>query len=398
MGFATLDNLLARQGDEFVDPAPATPAALQALWCQHPDAGNRCPLPNMKGPREQEADLIQRYGMWSRVIAFTGGQLPGDRSLSANNSFLQGKGPSYTYTLGGFQAGMTLLRRDTSDGSRDRAGFYVGDTQMWGHVAQVYSGIYANGRAGNVDLNGVNVGGYWTHYGATGWYSDSVVQGTWYDRAQGYGNLSSMDVGGFGVAASEELGDPLQLPHGLMLEPQVQAIYQHSHLDAGYDAYGYTSFGDTDDIRARIGARLATTTGFTTNSGAIIPIAVWGRFNVWHDFLLNRPAATFSALSLTDSTTLTGGLEGTWGELDAGATAQITPHDLAVRLRRLRPCHRRRQNLGRGRKTRRQSRVVDAKNFFDADNGATDAIRRISSKPVKANAFVSNTRRTIAGA
>lgn len=71
-------------------------------------------------------------------------------------------------------------------------------------------------------------------------------------------------------------------------------------------------------------AGLHATTDLTTNSGAIIPIAVWGRFNVWHDFLLNRPAATFSALSLTDSTTLTGGLQGTWGELDAGATAQIT--------------------------------------------------------------------------
>jgi outer membrane autotransporter protein len=323
MGFATIDNLQAREGDEFEDPIP-TLTPVQTTQCKNPDINYRCPLPNTKSPQEQDADLVQRYGMWSRLLAFTGAQLPGDRSLSANNTFLRGEGPSYTYTLGGFQTGMTFLRRDGSDGARDRAGFYIGDTQMWGDVQQVYSGVYATGRAGNVDLNGVNVGGYWTHYGATGWYSDSVVQGTWYDRAQGYGDLSSMDVGGFGFAASEELGDPFQLSHGWVLEPQVQAIYEHVHLDSGYDAYGYTSFGATDDLRARIGARLVNATSITTGSGAIIPLSVWGRFNVWHDFLLNRPAATFSGLSLIDPTTLTGALEGTWGELDAGATAQIT--------------------------------------------------------------------------
>ncbi|HEY0229420.1 MAG TPA: autotransporter outer membrane beta-barrel domain-containing protein, partial [Mycobacterium sp.] len=321
MGFATIDNLLARQGDEFEDPArPLVPT----VWCKNPDRNYRCPLPNTKGPQDEQADLIQRYGMWSRVIAFTGGQLPGDRSLSASNTFLQGKGPSYDYTMAGFQAGMTFLRRDASDGSRDRAGFYVGDTQMWGNVAQVYSGIYTNGRAGTVDLNGVNFGAYWTHYFPFGLYSDSVVQGTWYDRAQGYGNLSSLGVGGFGFAASEELGDPIQLAHGFVLEPQAQAIYEHTHLDGGTDAYGTTSFGATDDIRARIGARLATSTSLSTASGTLIPLSVWGRFNVWHDFLLNRPSATFSALSLTDPTTIDGALQGTWGEVDAGASAQLT--------------------------------------------------------------------------
>ena len=40
---------------------------------------------------------------------------------------------------------------------------------------------YAQGRTGTLGLNAYSGGGYWTHYGPSGWYLDAVVQGTYYN-------------------------------------------------------------------------------------------------------------------------------------------------------------------------------------------------------------------------
>jgi hypothetical protein len=38
-----------------------------------------------------------------------------------------------------------------------------------------------DGREGNSDFAAYTVGGYWTHFGPTGWYTDAILQGTFYD-------------------------------------------------------------------------------------------------------------------------------------------------------------------------------------------------------------------------
>jgi outer membrane autotransporter protein len=53
-------------------------------------------------------------------------------------------------------------------------------------------------------------------------------------------------------------------------------------------------------------------------------VTFWGRVNVWHDFVASPPAATFATLSGLDPTTLTGALQGTWGEVDVGVNARLT--------------------------------------------------------------------------
>ncbi len=35
--------------------------------------------------------------------------------------------------------------------------------------------------AGSIAMEAVSLGGYWTHFGPSGWYVDAVTQGTWYD-------------------------------------------------------------------------------------------------------------------------------------------------------------------------------------------------------------------------
>ncbi len=55
------------------------------------------------------------------------------------------------------------------------------------------------------------IGGYWTHYGPTGWYLDAVVQGTFYDGAAST-SFSHLSTDGSGLVASLEGGYPFPLP------------------------------------------------------------------------------------------------------------------------------------------------------------------------------------------
>jgi outer membrane autotransporter protein len=132
-----------------------------------------------------------------------------------------------------------------------------------------------------------------------------------------------MTVSGSALTASVEAGDPLPVAALWTIEPQAQAIYQYAALDSGADRYGLTSFGATSDLRARVGAKASYAVPSGAD-GAALPVTFWGRVNVWHDFVASPPAATFATLSGLDPTTLTGALQGTWGEIDVGMSARLT--------------------------------------------------------------------------
>ncbi|NKX17353.1 autotransporter outer membrane beta-barrel domain-containing protein [Ochrobactrum pseudogrignonense] len=72
-------------------------------------------------------------------------------------------GPSYDFTLGGFQSGIDLYRREQESGSRDLAGLFVGAGRAEANVDRVYGG-----NAGQLTMNGYSFGGYWTHLDQTG--------------------------------------------------------------------------------------------------------------------------------------------------------------------------------------------------------------------------------------
>jgi outer membrane autotransporter protein len=131
-----------------------------------------------------------------------------------------------------------------------------------------------------------------------------------------------MSVSGSEFAASLEGGYPFHLAPSWTLEPQAQLIYQYVDIGSGTDLFGRTSFGGTDDFRGRIGAKLSyvTLSGF---NGLALPVTLWGRVNVWHDFLDSAPSATFATLNGLNPVTLDGTLGGTWGEVDVGLDAPI---------------------------------------------------------------------------
>ena len=326
LGFAMIDNYDARMGggrEEVVLPGPMTGVNCETL------PTHKGALPTHKGcatPAERAAadaqmreEAVQNYLMWGRVLGATGEQQPGgSASLSFGTPFLNGKGPQYSASYGGIQAGMDLWRAASMFGGRDDAGLYIGYLDAHASVDQVYS----SAQAGSVSMSAYSLGAYWTHFGLPGWYVDSVLQGTWFGQVEGNTQITGMTVSGSAVSASLEGGYPFHLAAAWTLEPQAQLIYQYVDIGSGTDLFGATSFGNTDDFRGRIGAKLSyvALSGF---NDALLPATFWGRVNLWHDFLSSAPSATFVALNGLNPVTLDGTLGGTWGEVDVGVDAPI---------------------------------------------------------------------------
>ena len=82
-------------------------------------------------------------------------------------------------------------------------------------------------RTGTVGLNGYSAGGYWTHYGPSGWYLDAVLQGTYYN-GNAITQFANLPINGSGFISSLEGGYPIPLPLGplFVLEPQAQIVWQ----------------------------------------------------------------------------------------------------------------------------------------------------------------------------
>ncbi len=330
-----IDNSDARMGggrEDFAPPPPGFRAEIAPCESLSPadaqkaiQSGSECATPSdeAKLDARQRADAdeaIRNSLMWGRVIGATGEQQPGGAaSLSFATPFLNGKGPQFSATYGGLQAGVDLWRQTSRDGSHDDAGLFIGYLTAFADVDQVYS----SARAGTVDMNAYSGGAYWTHFGPQGWYIDSVLQGAWFGQSHAGTSLTGMTVSGWAATASIEAGDPFRIAPSWTIEPQAQLIYQYVAMGSGADAYGLTSFGDSNDLRARIGAKASYVAPNEANGGNV-PVTYWGRVNLWHDFIVSPPSATFATLAGLNPTTLDGALLGTWGEIELGANARLT--------------------------------------------------------------------------
>jgi fibronectin-binding autotransporter adhesin len=254
-------------------------------------------------------------GVWGRVINVRGKQGDGD---------LYGTGAQFDYKLSALQLGVDLYRHQEDDGRRDHVGIYGSIGRLNGNVEH-----YTGERAGTNSFDAYSLGAYATHYGASGWYVDSVLQGTWYEnvKAQSSRNLmasSPVDVGleskGFGVAASIEVGYPLELTDNWILEPQAQVVYQRVALNSASDVAANVRFAPATSMAERIGARLSTTRELDrgVESRQITP---WVTANLWHE---SRGDNKTEISSEDGFVPFHSKLGGSWAEVGAGVTGQIT--------------------------------------------------------------------------
>ncbi len=245
-------------------------------------------------------------GAWGRAIGTDGKQDGDPRGIF-------GAGPQYGYDFVGLQVGHDLLRAAHRDGSRDHVGAYFAYGRADGTVT------HFDGRTGTDKFDAYTFGGYWTHFGASGWYVDSVLQGTRYDSTStANAGLPALKTHGNGIAASVEGGRPFRLAHGWFVEPQVQLIYQAIDLADAGDTKAQVTFSNVDSLAGRIGARLGRTWSLDGAAGGR-QLTAWIRPNIWHEFR-GDPVTRFS--SADGLVPFRAALGGTWGEVNVGASGQ----------------------------------------------------------------------------
>jgi outer membrane autotransporter protein len=299
-GFSVLGTLHERMGDPYgmVDPGGGARAAYAADLKAVPAA----------------APATSPPAVWGRLL--------GEVGKRDNNSFLTA-GPDYTWSFGGLQSGFDLWRREGRDGARDHAGLYGAFGTIGADVQRVFRELGPT--AGSILMGAASLGGYWTHYGPSGWYVDAVTQGTWYDSDARTITGPALHTNGLGWAGSLEGGYPIALAGRLEIEPQAQLIYQRVRLNDGSDGLALVSFDDSDALQGRLGARLVKTWDTGGGPAQPRPLATWLRANLWHEFLSGTDT-TLAGLTGANAFTFAAPLRGTWAEIGGGATGAIAPN------------------------------------------------------------------------
>ncbi|MBR0692323.1 autotransporter outer membrane beta-barrel domain-containing protein [Bradyrhizobium lablabi] len=284
-----LDTLHDRVGEEF-DGGPARSALASGYYNSSP--------PN----------ATSQYLGWGRIFGMNGVQQGASEGVLGPGT----GGPHFDYAFLGLQAGMDFFRQDRPDGSRDHAGGYFAIGTNQGQVT------HFDGREGNSDFNAYSLGGYWTHFGPTGWYTDAILQGTFYDiSSTANRGLPTFKTEAQGFAASLETGYPFKFAGGWFIEPQAQLIYQNININDASDIAAQIRFSDVDSLLGRIGARFGRTWAIDDGPRTI---TAWIRPNLWNEFRGN-PTTSFS--SETGFIPFHADLGGLWGEVNVGVSGQV---------------------------------------------------------------------------
>jgi len=298
LGLATLASASVREDDFFSRYGGFGPGQICADEVETPQPGVYVKAP----PPKVACNTL----LWGRVFGETGSAGSGGNG----NGGFGSAGPAYTFDYGGLQAGADLYRT-----ARDKAGLYADAATLQSNVNGANGGL-----AGRVGLDAYGVGGYWTHRDPTGWYTDLVLQGHWYENIHANSVAGqSFDTQGWGLTASAEAGYQIALGDGFGVIPQGQLIYQRTSIDGGADQFGRISYGATDEIYGRLGARFAK--GWLTNDGRTV--STWVDTNFWHQFG-DDAKTTFTNLQGLDPTTVAASLGGTWAQIGLGLSGQLT--------------------------------------------------------------------------
>jgi outer membrane autotransporter protein len=276
-------------------PDPPSPTLPPGLW---PIIGPELATDGVVQPIARQMGLQTLGTLHQRIgdtltFANTGGEGAGVARSDWARFFGQGidnryqafADPQATGWMGGFQGGVDLLRTSFLPGHRDVAGVYLAfansDISVNGLVTNAAATGYVQTRTGTVGLNGYSAGGYWTHYGPTGWYIDAVLQGTYYN-GNAITQFANLPINGSGFISSLEGGYPIPLPLGprFVLEPQAQIIWQQVAFNQANDGLGPVGLGTTSGETGRVGLRgMWTIDGYNGQ--------VWQpyvRANLWRDW------------------------------------------------------------------------------------------------------------------
>lgn len=255
-------------------------------------------------------DLWRGEGGWIRFVY---------RDGNINDDDIFNKGPDFQYHFKALQAGADLYRQEHLDGSRDHAGLYIASGIGKANVE------HTHGReAGNATVNVFSLGGYWTHFGSTGWYLDSILHGNWFDYVANSGRVAPLAPDGNGFAVSLEGGYPFKFGDRWVVEPQAQAFYQRQTICDASDNVATVRFGWTDGTTSRIGLRIAHDWVLSGAQHSTEPLRLftgWLRANQWYQ---HGGSSHTEFSSDTGFIPFPSELSAQWIQLELGVTSQVT--------------------------------------------------------------------------
>nr|WP_241291744.1 autotransporter outer membrane beta-barrel domain-containing protein [Burkholderia stabilis] len=310
-----------------ITPGGGTPESIVDAVDDAGAGGNPEPVYRPEVPLYAEAPAVARQLGLLQIDTFHDRQ--GEQGLLAENgsvpaawarvwggnSNIKQKGdvtPSFDGTVWGMQVGQDLYADTTASGHRNHYGFFLGFARAVGDVngfalAQQDMGV------GTLQVNSYNLGGYWTHIGPGGWYTDAVLMGSALTvRTHSNDNVNG-STNGNAFTGSVEAGLPIALGYGLTLEPQAQLVWQWLSLDRFNDGVSSIGWNNGNTFLGRIGARLQY--AFDSNGVSWKPYL---RVNVLRSFGADDKT-TFGG-----ATTIGTQVGQTAGQIGAGLVAQLT--------------------------------------------------------------------------
>lgn len=207
-----------------------------------------------------------------------------------------------------------LITLQSSGGSTQRVGLVGGTNQFQGNANGLLISPAIVDPNNTLNVQGPNLGAYWSLTGANGWHVDLTASG---GRVNGY---SLNDQGqrqateGSAMTLSVQGGFPIGISENWVIEPQAELINQRISLDTPYAGSANASSTDLTSWSGRVGASLK---GSYDIKG--LPIEPYVRTNFWHT------VNTTDTVTLGQVDRLSSSRNSSSIELGLGLVARVTP-------------------------------------------------------------------------
>ncbi|EOV0808678.1 TPA: AIDA repeat-containing protein [Yersinia enterocolitica] len=278
----------------------------------------------LAGTYSQRSSAVSDQGLWGRIQG-------GHTGHDGNGGIAQGDTPESNGSYGFIQLGGDLLKHDT--------GLLSLTSGLYGAAGQSLVDVKNDDRsaAGSVRDTVYSLGGYLTAvHDTSGLWADVVALGSRHSL-KASSDDNQFNTRGTGWLASLETGLPFDISQGLVLEPQLQYVWQGLSLDNGHDNGGYVNFGDGSAQHVRAGIRFgsssemdfgkgtSTVAGFADSmkhSVSALPVNWWVRPSVIRTFSSEGDMSMGTATA-GSNVSFTPSQDGTSADLQAGIDALV---------------------------------------------------------------------------
>lgn len=219
--------------------------------------------------------------------------------------------PQFDGSMTGMQVGHDIYADTSASGQRDHYGLFLGYAHATGNV-NGFAMAVQNLDVGNLAIDAYSLGGYWTHVGPSGWYTDAVLMGSSLSADPRSHDGIGAHTHGSALIGSIEGGLPIPLSADVTIEPQAQVIWQNLSFNDLNDGVSTVGFNNGNTFLARLGVRLQSR--FETVAA------------IWRPYLrlnLLRSSGSNDTTTFDGTTLISNGTRQTAGQLNAGLVATI---------------------------------------------------------------------------